>query len=369
MASEDKPRRGGWLARWRAPQKREKQLATLQEGFSELVDLTRSIREHMDQQARTQQTLLDMMQHIPGAVDGLKNVGKASEQQTETLALLKRQLEAAARNEDHLVESMRSFNKTLALMDDMSKRTSQTVSSMAERTRDSEDLLRNILERSERRLVWMIVTLMVVTLAVLGVGLYFGLGARPTTVTVDPAEVPVPIESFEHLKSITDLEEEADPVVPDDAEPVEDEVEEEAIEPEEDEEIVPEEPEIDADPEAAPVDIERTPAGEVVPEPEEMEAILEEDAELDLPDATPAEEEKQDEVDVDPALIDEDKALEEEPEADPAEEAPADLEKDADPEEDADPVEDDSESDEDAESDEEPESDDEEPAAEKPETE
>lgn len=210
MESKEEPRRGGWLSKWRAPKKREQQMATLQEGFNELVDLTRSIREHMDQQAQTQKTLLDMMNHIPGAVEGLKSVGKATEQQTETLALLKQQLEASARNEDHMVESMRSFNKTLALMDDMSKRTSQTVSSMADRTRDSEDLLRNILERSERRLVWMIVTLMVVTLSVIGAGLYIGLGARPSSVMIEPAESPAVLETFEHKKSITDLGDEPD---------------------------------------------------------------------------------------------------------------------------------------------------------------
>lgn len=211
MASQDEPRQGGWLSKWRAPKKREQQLATLQQGFTELVDLTRSIREHMDQQARTQKTLVDMMQHIPGAVEGLQSVGKATEQQTETLALLRKQLEAAARNEDHMVESMRSFNQTLTLMDDMSKRTSQTVSSMADRTRDSEDMLRTILERSERRLVYTIATLMVVTLTVLGAGLYIGFGGRSLHFWSDDGGSMDGPSSFEHKKSITGLGEESDP--------------------------------------------------------------------------------------------------------------------------------------------------------------
>ena len=242
MQEENKPKRGGWLARWRAPKRQERQLATLQEGFNELVGLTRSIREHMEQQSATQRSLVELMDQLPGAVEGLKSVGDATKQQTETLQLLKQQLESAARNEEHMVESMRSFNKTLTLMDDMSKSTSQTVSQMADRTRDSEDMLRSILERSERRLIYMIVTLMVVTLTVLGVGLYIGLGQNGTRepaplppVIETPLEaVPDEVEPFEYKKSITEL--------------VDDEVEEVAEdEPEVVEDPIPEEPEPDVD--------------------------------------------------------------------------------------------------------------------------
>ena len=299
MASEEEPRKGGWLSKWRAPKRREQQLATLQQGFSELVDLTRSIREHMDQQAQTQKTLLDMMKHIPGAVESLQSVGKATEQQTETLALLRTQLEAAARNEGHMVDSMRNFNKTLTLMDDMSKRTSQTVSSMADRTRDSEDMLRNILERSERRLVYTIVTLMVVTLTVLGVGLYIGLGGRPGSVMIEPVAPLERMEPFEHKKSITELGEEPaeEPVVVDPVERVEDDVpdapiadliDEDEAEPIEspEEESLPEEeteePVADDEPEAEASEDERAEAAaEAAAEEEEEEEEVDEPADED----------------------------------------------------------------------------------------
>lgn len=190
MSDPSEPaRKGSWLTRWRAPRQQARQLATLQEGFNELVGLTRSIREHMDQQSQTQKTLTELLSHVPDAVAGLKQVGQATQQQTETLGLLKKQLEAAARNEGHMVESMRQFNQTLTLMDDLSKSTSQTVHSMADRTRDSEEMLRAVLERSERRLIYMIVGLMVLTLTVLGVGLYIGLGQREA---VTPPPPPAP---------------------------------------------------------------------------------------------------------------------------------------------------------------------------------
>lgn len=249
METKDEPRRGGWLTRWRAPKKQEKQLATLQEGFSELVGLTRSIREHMDQQSHTQEALLEMLQHVPGAVEGMKNVGRATEQQTETLGLIKKQLEASARTESHLADSMSGFNKTLSLMDEMSKSTSRTVSTMADRTRDSEETLRIILERSERRLVYMIGALIVVTLTVLGAGLYIGLGQRGTEEAMTPVETappgamaPVdepateeePAEIFERERSIAEL---GDPESEPELEPEEDveppaadDVEEDAVE-------------------------------------------------------------------------------------------------------------------------------------------
>lgn len=284
VTTQEEPKKRGWPAKWRAPKRREQQLATLQQGFNELVELTRSIREHMDQQVRTQKTLLDMMEHIPGAVEGLQSVGKAAEQQTETLDLLRKQLEAAARNEDQMVAGMQNFNKTLTLMDDMSKRTSQTVSSMADRTRESEDLLRTILERSERRLFYTIITLMGVTLSVLGVGLYFGLGGRPVSDLVDE---PVPVieetEPFERKKSISDLaEERPEEPAPEIIEtPVTDDTESEEEPPEKsdtDDEAV----KIEAEP-----DTEQEPAEEADRELEEDETAAQE-----LPDEEDAEEEE-----------------------------------------------------------------------------
>lgn len=186
----------GWLARWHAPKRQEQQLATLREGFSELVGLTRAIREHMEQQARTQQTLVDMMDHLPGAVEGLKNVGRATEQQTETLALLKEQLESSARNEGHLAESMQQFNKTLAVMDDLSKSTSRTVTSMVERTHRSEETLQKILERSERRVLHMTITLWGLILAGIIAVLHFGFDLWGGA----PADDPVP-DAVEEMRA------------------------------------------------------------------------------------------------------------------------------------------------------------------------
>ena len=283
MKDKSKKRReGGWLTRWRAPKQQARQLATLQEGFNELVGLTRSIREHMDQQSQTQRTLTELLTHVPDAVAGLKQVGQATQQQTETLDLLKKQLEASARNEGHMVESMQKFNQTLQVMDNLSKSTSQTVTTMADRTRDSEEMLRAVLERSERRLVYMIVGLMVLTVTVLGVGLYVGLSPR------DPAPTPPAMPTIEEAdtpfqptdQSIVDLVVDEDEEEPDEPAPLPEEVPAEDM-PED--ETEPEDGVIDDEHVAEPAEAELD--DEVVPETDETEEVLE-----DVPEPSPVEE-------------------------------------------------------------------------------
>lgn len=316
---------GGWLSRWRAPKRQEQQLATLREGFNELVDLTRAIREHMEQQARTQQALVDMMDHIPGAVEGLKSVGQATAQQTETLNLLKKQLEAAARNENHLVNSMDQFNKTLNLMDNLSKSTSQTVASMADRTRDSEEMLRLILERSERRLIYLIVALGVAIFAVLGAGLYFGVGQRPDPIPAPVEQVEDVVEDtpFTHQKSITELgepEEAEEPDVP--AVIVEDEAEEMAT---------------DADApgliDEIPEPLDEMDVEPVVDEPEmdgetDPEAAIETDEPVWMLDAVSEEIVSEEPLPLDDIFVEHDESIEELDAEDTAEEDAEDIEED-----------------------------------------
>lgn len=268
-----------WLPARAPKRRREQQMATLQEGFSELVGLTRSIREHMDQQVATQQTLVELMKHLPDAVEGLKSVGKATEQQTETLGLLKSQLESKTRQDQQMAESMTNFNRTLALMDKTSQSTAQTVGAMADRTKDSEEMLRNILERSERRLVWMVVMLMIGTLTVLGVGLYIGFSTREA-----PAPEPImePAQKFDQRKTIAGLGDIA-PVESTEVGLAEDGLTEEPARIEETpvvEEILDEEP-VPAMPEEEAMDLEEVE--EVIQE--EISVTTEE--EVEAPDAIP----------------------------------------------------------------------------------
>ncbi len=166
----------GWLARWRTPSKRDRQIAWLQAGYSEMLDLMRVIREHLEGQADVQQKMVGVLEKLPDSMDGLKTVGKAAEQQVEVLALLRRQIESSVNHDQQLVESMNRFNQTLGLLDETSRTSGRTVIDLVEKSRESEKLLRDVVERSERRILLVISLFVVVLLIGVGAAMYVATG-------------------------------------------------------------------------------------------------------------------------------------------------------------------------------------------------
>ncbi|MBN1270321.1 MAG: hypothetical protein JXB04_12090 [Kiritimatiellae bacterium] len=188
-----------FLTRLRKGSKRDQQIAALQLGYNEMLGLIRSIRGHLESQTQAQGRLLETLDHLPDAVESLKSVGRSSEQQSEVLQLLRRQLESSVGHDEKLIDSMNRFNQTLELMDQTSRNSAQTMTRLAERTRESEDLLGGILERSEKRLMVVIGLLAVLTLVVAGSGLYLGIAAYRARSA--PGETPAPVAITEHAIS------------------------------------------------------------------------------------------------------------------------------------------------------------------------
>ena len=154
------PPKPKWWKKFKPGHKREVQMQSMQSGYQEVLGLVRSMRDNLDGQMESQKLLLEFMSELPGVADGLKNVGKATEQQKEMLNVIKGQMES---NLDHNVaisSSMEKFNDTLFTMDDTTRK-------ILEGARATEDSLKDMLERSERRLV-MITTFLII--AILGVG-------------------------------------------------------------------------------------------------------------------------------------------------------------------------------------------------------
>ena len=164
-----------WLARLRPGSQRERQIAWLQAGYSEMLDLVRSIRTHLDRQEDIQHKLIGTLEHLPESLDGLKGISKATEQQVEVLSLLHNQIESSVRHDQQLVESMNHFNETLGLMDETSRNSGRTVSDLVQRSREAEDLLKDVIERSERRVAFLITVFVLVTFVAVGSLLYLGL--------------------------------------------------------------------------------------------------------------------------------------------------------------------------------------------------
>jgi hypothetical protein len=184
----DKPVR---LIRWPGS-RRDRQLATLQEGYVEMLGLMRGIREHLEKQQGVQEKMVQVLGRLPDSMDGLKNVGRAAEQQVEVMSLLRQQIEAGVSHDQQLVESMNHFNQTLSVMDQTSRTSGRAVEQLIGKAADSEKMLRDAMERSERR--FLIITGVFSLVAVLVAGtvlalVWFG-RAMPA---VEDAVAPSPL--------------------------------------------------------------------------------------------------------------------------------------------------------------------------------
>lgn len=169
-----------WLSRWRPGSKRDRQIAWLQAGYSETLDLMRSIRQHLDRQEDVQVKLANVLDRLPESMEGLKSVNKAAEQQVVVLGLLREQIQANVHHDQKLVESMDKFNQTLGLMDETSRNSGRTVTDLIEKAKSSETLLREVIERSERRFIFVTTLFVAVIVAAAAAFYYFGPGARGT---------------------------------------------------------------------------------------------------------------------------------------------------------------------------------------------
>ncbi|MBU1693377.1 MAG: hypothetical protein KKC51_05370 [Verrucomicrobia bacterium] len=204
------PEKSARLIHWPGS-RRDRQLAALQQGYVEMLGLMRGIREHLEKQQGVQEKMVQVLDRLPDSMDGLKNVGRAAEQQVEVMSLLRQQIEAGVSHDQQLVESMNRFNQTLSVMDQTSRTSGRAVEQLIGKASDSEKMLRDTMEHSERR--FMIVTGVFALIAVLMVGtvlalVWFGrampaaedtVAASPTTTEVSTPAAPTSPELAEGL--------------------------------------------------------------------------------------------------------------------------------------------------------------------------
>ena len=180
---------------WMVPgARRAYQMRNLQAGTAEVMQLVRSIHQNLEQQVETQRLLVSSLSALPEAVEGLRNIGRATEAQREMMGALQRQMTANAGTMDR-------FNDTLLSMDGTTK-------SIAERAKSSEAALFDLLRRAQRRMT-MLTLLLVLTIAgVAGLAGYLLTGGKlpnlrlaesaPTTdtpPTITAPVVPTPAEA------------------------------------------------------------------------------------------------------------------------------------------------------------------------------
>ena len=175
----------GFLRRLFTSRKKQQAVA-MQNGYLEMVDLIRAIRSHLDRQENVQTSVLTMLEKVPGAMD----------RQHEVMTMFKQQLENGMENNRRLTDSMGNLNNTLAAMDESQKASSRTITDLIHRSRESEQLLREVMRRSERRMTALVVFFF---LAVVALGFYFVRGAgraapapAAESARADAAEQPAP---------------------------------------------------------------------------------------------------------------------------------------------------------------------------------
>ena len=162
-------RKPGFLRRLFTSRKKQQAVA-MQNGYLEMVDLIRAIRSHLDRQETLQTGVLAMLEKVPGAMD----------RQHEVMTMFKQQLENGMENNRRLTDSMGNLNHTLSAMDESQRASSRTVTDLIHRSRESEQLLREVMRRSERRMTALVIFFF---LAVVALGFYFMRGPRRTAET------------------------------------------------------------------------------------------------------------------------------------------------------------------------------------------
>lgn len=187
-------RKRSWLTRWTPGAQRERQIAWLQAGYSEMLTLMRGINAHLERQEDVQIKLVSALEQLPASLENLKNLGKAAEQQVEALALLREQLARSVQHDQQLTDSMNRFNQTLGLLDETARASGRTVSELVQHAREEDRLLHEMVQRSEKRFMFVTGLLVLVLAGFVASGAYFIYKFRSAFVSSQTAE-PAPAAS------------------------------------------------------------------------------------------------------------------------------------------------------------------------------
>jgi len=185
--------RKGWLSRvFEGKARRESQRQTLQAGYLEMLQMMRSISSNLARQSEMHCTRIEALEQLPEVLKGMESVGRATEEQTKLLGVVQQQLTVNAEQDEKMIGSLNSFNETLGVMDETSRRSSQTIGTLVDHSKESERELRSMLERSEKRLTSMMTMMTFVVLAAAVFGGYIVFQNRALRATIAPIEETTP---------------------------------------------------------------------------------------------------------------------------------------------------------------------------------
>ena len=188
------------LARVTGNAKREQSVNQLQEGFTEVVDLIRTVRVHLDQQADRSDRLLSLMENLPGALEAIPEASRnqsrmaesmashadqqnkaitrlnetlgsmatASEHQSQVMGVLQQQIESSRRTDEQLLGSFSAVNQTLIQLSQSSQASVQTLRKVTDQSDRSSQRIEDLMRRNSRTMTTMAIVGW--TLAATGLG-------------------------------------------------------------------------------------------------------------------------------------------------------------------------------------------------------
>ena len=141
--------------------RRKKQMNNMHEGYQEILSLVRTMRDNLDHQIVAQKQLVTYMQALPEAVEGMRSLSQSAGEHTEMLKIMQGQLDSSLEHNRSMGGSVDRFNSTLVSMD-------QTTKQLVSQSRESEQELRRMLGRAQRRMAFLTFVLLLMLISAVG---------------------------------------------------------------------------------------------------------------------------------------------------------------------------------------------------------
>ena len=103
---------------WKRSRKREEEIDTLRRGATEMVDLMRSIRDHLEGGHADRDGILKSLSPLPTAVESLKSMSDRQAETGRTLEGLHKTLEQRANRDGLLLKSLNRMGTTMSHVED-----------------------------------------------------------------------------------------------------------------------------------------------------------------------------------------------------------------------------------------------------------
>ncbi|MBI1367832.1 MAG: hypothetical protein GC162_04175 [Planctomycetes bacterium] len=184
--------------------KRDAAIVDLQKGYMEVVDLMKTVREHLSTQSQRSARLLELMQHLPEALQSLPEhsrnqarmlevmqmqveqqnrhashfaqsisaLTRVSEQHTQIMGCIQQHMDAATQNDAQLLGSFSAMNHTLEDLSESTRASSAALRSVTEQAQSAEQRMQQLMERQSRQMTVLSITSWIMAAIALGVAVY-----------------------------------------------------------------------------------------------------------------------------------------------------------------------------------------------------